>query len=1102
MRLKNTLTRHRLALSGLLFLLFSTSPGISQNYIKVTVPRTQITDATTLASKTAYDEIQTIQYFDGLGRPLQTVQVRGNQDATKDVVQPFAYDAAGREATKYLPYTTASGTIGMYRSDALTPGAGQPLFYQQTGQNYAHIDVPQAVTVFEPSPLNRVLEQGAPGSVWQPGAHTVKTACFNNDGTTYWARQYGVNIDANGIRSLTDQGNYSANQLYVTVSYNENWITGQSDARLNTIEEYKDKSGRVILKRTYNLNGTTFEMLSTYYVYDDYGQLAFVLPPGATPDVTGTVPSQAALDNFCYQYNYDDLGRLTQKKLPAKGWEFTVYNVLDQVVLTQDAIQRGNYTPQQWTFTKYDERGRVIINGISTYGAAADNNLSSPSRASLQSLASTYANTGNAKWEKPNNGTATGYDGSSDPLGQSLTYLGINYYDDYSFPGNPYAPSGTGSMAHPDGLVTATKIAILNPNGTVSNNMLWAVNYYDDHGRVMQTSKQHYLGGAAAYSTGNYDLVQNGYNFDGQVASTTRSHIKSGSIVLTIANNYAYDHMGRRFQNSESINGAQPGIIIRQEAFNEVGQLLTKQLHNNGSGFLHSVNYTYNERGWLRTANASSNLFNLDLRYNLPDAGGTASFNGNISEMKTVYSGSYAANRTFFYTYDALNRLTIANSGGTLDETIAYNTMGNITSMIRSGFGTLSYTGYTGNQLNTITGYAPRNYQYDLNGNATSDGGGKGIVYNTLNLARTVTTTSTGAQLATYTYTAAGEKINNTGSDGTWDYIEGIVYNKPPGGTTSTISYIQTEEGRATPNGSTYAYQYDLKDQLGNVRVTFDKDPSTGVAREIQADEYYAFGLRKPGGYTFGGNNRYLYNGKELQTDLTSQYDYGARFYDPVIARWNTIDPLAEKNRAWSPYSYVKNNPIRFIDPDGMIEVDIGYGAMADISNSWSWSADSGPETNGETTVSAAVKGTTPEPVKEQNAIPIVAADDGGGKKDGGTGKDGGPGDRNPAQDKKLTPGDIKSLQEQGWDHREKGNHGGQTDLWKDKEGNVYQKPKDGKGPGEPIGYNLNHMSSSNNGLRQKLSNITGLTGIGLTLYIIFSEGSRLFPPRNLIPIP
>ncbi|MES2279554.1 MAG: DUF6443 domain-containing protein, partial [Bacteroidota bacterium] len=296
--------KHLLLLFGVLLALVTGmgayAQTTSQNFVRTRVPRTPIKTTGRLDTLTSNkDSVQsTIQYLDGLGRPLQTVQVYGSPNG-QDLVQPQAYDQFGLEPIKYQPYSVSPGTPGMYQSTALSGSGGytgsqQYSFYQTTGQSYANTTAPYAVTVFELSPLERVTEQGAPGTAWQPysgsisgSGHTVKLAYANNNTTaltdtanTRLAALYTAAVNSNGSRTLNRAGSntavYGANQLSVSISKDENWVSG----RAGTVEEYKDKAGRVLLKRTFNWKSGVLEILSTYYVYDDKGLLAYVLPPG------------------------------------------------------------------------------------------------------------------------------------------------------------------------------------------------------------------------------------------------------------------------------------------------------------------------------------------------------------------------------------------------------------------------------------------------------------------------------------------------------------------------------------------------------------------------------------------------------------------------------------------------------------------------------------------------------------------------------------------------------------------------------------------------------------------------------------------------------
>ncbi|SHM16861.1 DUF6443 domain-containing protein [Mucilaginibacter sp. OK098] len=863
-------------------------PSGNQNYVQTFTPTVKLTDATQLSAKSTCEVMQSIQYLDGLGRPVQTVLVKGNNDATKDVIQPVAYDTYGREAMKYLPYTDATGVAGSYRSDALQLGAGVKNFYNLPPAGVTQINSPYAQTGFENSPLNRVIEQGAPGDSWQPAAgHTIKIAYQANNINDI--RQYQADaVTTSGQeykRTLTLLGYYNANELYLTVTKDENWVS--ANGKTGTAEEYRDKEGRVVLKRVYNTGAVA---ISTYYVYDYKGNLCFVLTPGVSPD--GGSVNQTQLDNFCYQYRYDDRNRLIEKKLPGRDWDYMVYNTQDQLVMTQDPILRSS---SKWLFTKYDQLGRPVITGICT-------------STNTRILQQTAVNGQAVYGETQDNSAGTGYTNTNYPTTGISQYLIVSYYDNYTWPGGSTLTAQSTYNTTLYNKITGSKVYTVD--GTAS---YLKASYYDVEGRPVEVVGQNQLGGT--------DRVVNSFSFTGELLSSIRTHI-ANSQTTTINTSYVYDHIGRKRQTWETINS---GIktLLSQIDFNDLGQQYIRHLHStDGVSFLQNLTYSYNERGWLTSANGGSGgLFNMQLLY-------TASgFNGNVSQM--IYNTtkvSAPGTRTFTYGYDPLNRLTAAHANtADMDETIIYNDMGNISSLTRTGISaaTLSYVytdagGNSGNQLTSVknNSVAYRSYGYDINGNATSDGGSKTINYNIFNLPQSIT--QGGITKATYTYDATGQKLKNTGTDGSWIYDSGIVYNYT-GASPGAISFIQTENGRAFRNvaDGSYSYQYNISDHLGNIRLSFDKG-TDGNARIIQEDEYYSFGLRKQGGYDFSNNNRYLYNGKERQTDLTEQYDYGARFYDPVIARWNTMDPLAEKDRRWSPYNYGENNPIVNIDPDGM----------------------------------------------------------------------------------------------------------------------------------------------------------------------------------------
>ena len=152
------------------------------------------------------------------------------------------------------------------------------------------------------------------------------------------------------------------------------------------------------------------------------------------------------------------------------------------------------------------------------------------------------------------------------------------------------------------------------------------------------------------------------------------------------------------------------------------------------------------------------------------------------------------------------------------------------------------------------------------------------------------------------------------------DYLGGYQYKN------DALEFFPHAEGYVKNTSGMYSYVFNYTDHLGNVRVSYsdlDKDGSIDKTKNeiLEESNYYPFGLKHEPNAVINKqpNYKYKYNGKELQDELgLNMYDYGARNYDPALGRWMNIDPKAETSRRWSPYNYCYNNPLRFIDPDGM----------------------------------------------------------------------------------------------------------------------------------------------------------------------------------------
>lgn len=533
----------------------------TQNYVKTT-SYLQAIDENQENSVNSSQKIEGITYYDGLGRVKQAIAVRaGGQN--QNIVTYVEYDALGRTPKEYLPYATdteVTNPLDFTSPSTLKTAIEQ--FYHTP--KYEDTQNPYSEMVYENSPLNRIYEQAAPGNSWALSqGHTTKLDYLTNSVSE--VRYFKVNFIGGNPQNpeLLLNGYYGASQLYKNVIKDENWTP--ASVNNHTTEEFTNKLGQVVLKRTYNDNQTH----DTYYVYDDYGNLSFVLSPLASENIVIgdelRSDAETVLDDLCYLYKYDYRNRLIEKKVPGKGWEYIVYNKLNQPILTQDANQRAK-SPKEWVFTKYDAFGRVAYTGIKKSNISRESfqTIADDSQYQYEQMTSNAIAIADTQVYYSNLAIPTVFDANEDQI------LTINYYDQYIDLDGYTLPSliyGQNRTIDTKGLPTVSKVRVLTDD---TNDWITTVTGYDDKARPIFTrSVNTYLA--------TEDISQSLLDFTGQVIENRISHQKAGHQEVITKDFFSYDHQNRLITHLQQIDN-EPVQLIVSNTYDELGQLESKRV--------------------------------------------------------------------------------------------------------------------------------------------------------------------------------------------------------------------------------------------------------------------------------------------------------------------------------------------------------------------------------------------------------------------------------------------------------------------------------------------------------------------------------------------
>lgn len=849
--------------------------------------------------------VASYQYYDGLGRESQ-LRTTGVGGRGKVLATMNAYDVKGRLEEKWLPalvgkeyaYTDEaelkSLCIASYDNDM------SPFEHRQYDEYGREISVCPA------------------GEAWHKTDRKVST-------------KYGVNEAGVVRRYIVTQNMELRQDGYHSAGTLSSIETTDEDGHRLVV--FTDLFGQKILERRGESN-------DTYFVYNDLGQLRFVLSP--------LYQQREDVMLYGYEYRYDRKGRMIQKRLPGcqpvKYW----YDDDNRLTFVQDGVLREK---DRYRFMVYDVQNRLVLQGTCDACRWLDGYRLSP----------LYLNRSGGL-------LGTDYVVQNDDMLSNAVLECAVYYDDYIFL--------SGTMAHEFSAVSVstdvsaaglkTGIVVRASNG----EFVYTALAYDLKGNIVEVgtkglhnyterSKTEYTFtdqpkksslrvdvGYGDYFTADY---VNAYNVYNDKLHSSQCKVRHGAQIASSAMEYTYDDFGRI-------------------------ETISRPLGTGGQG---KVTYAYNLHG--QPTSIATGSFREKIYYT--DGPGVFCYNGNVSSLLWK-NGEEPQERGYKFSYDNLNRLTLGEYGegeglasrlNHYTEGQEYDSNGNIIRQKRySGrWGECTLMddlelSYEGNQLSLVREQAPdlsymdnfeymgegdgNRYFYNVNGALQADthrlishidyddcGNPLRIQFSNGNVTKYVYT-SVGQKLRTIHYTAMPNIHVGTGE----------IHDLTPGETlyTDSVDYL-LGGSLLLRNGSVYMYRFDggyfevsnydnaATDHADNFTAYYHNTDHLGNIREVvredgalwQQTDYYPFGTPHDVSFrvTRPSMQPYRYNGKELDMmHGLNTYDYGARQYNSVIGAWDRTDPMAEKYYNVSPYVYCENNPINAIDINGdSITMDI-----------------------------------------------------------------------------------------------------------------------------------------------------------------------------------